>query len=259
MNRRVLEEVFNPSGTPSYTFVKPIEYTRLLAALRVPGTCTVIEGASGVGKTTAVIKAVDELQLRPTWLTAKRIPDQYLIAELPMWRNVGLVVIDDYQSLNACGRDVVSDYWETLNPEDGADATLVILSSSRAPGEPLLNFASDGGQRVEVLTLAANPDDLVLELIEKGENALNVRFAVKAGLVAAAGGNFRVAQMLCRQACLAAGITQYSSQTIEVPVEWIDDLIFDPQQSQQEHLQQIADYFDAKLPEARSQQWVARR
>jgi ABC-type dipeptide/oligopeptide/nickel transport system ATPase subunit len=230
----------------------------LLAALRTPGTCIVIEGASGVGKTTTVIKAVDELQLRPTWLTAKRILDQYLIAELPMWRNVGLVVIDDYQSLDACGRAVVSDYWETLKPEDGADATLVILRTSRA-GEPLLEFVSDGGQQSEVLTLAANPDDLVLELIEKGENALNVRFAVKAGLVAAAGGDFRVAQMLCRQACLAAGITQHSSQTIEVPVEWIDDLIFDPQQSQQEHLQQIADHFDAKLPEARSQQRVAHR
>lgn len=32
-----LEEVFKVSGLPTHTFVKPVEYTKLIVALRTPG------------------------------------------------------------------------------------------------------------------------------------------------------------------------------------------------------------------------------
>ncbi len=51
-----LQQVFVLSGVPVYTFVQPVEYIQLLVALRTAGRGIVIEGPSGIGKTTAVMK-----------------------------------------------------------------------------------------------------------------------------------------------------------------------------------------------------------
>lgn len=59
-----LEEVFKTSGVPTYTFVEPPEYTKMLVALRTKGRSLIIEGPSGIGKTTCVQKAIDEVGLR---------------------------------------------------------------------------------------------------------------------------------------------------------------------------------------------------
>lgn len=55
-----LQDVFVLSGIPQHTFVQPVEYTRLLVALRTPGRSVVVEGPSGIGKTTAVVNAISE-------------------------------------------------------------------------------------------------------------------------------------------------------------------------------------------------------
>lgn len=43
----LIEDVFKLSGIPTYTFVRPLEYEKLLVALRTPGRGLVIEGPSG--------------------------------------------------------------------------------------------------------------------------------------------------------------------------------------------------------------------
>ena len=67
-----LQDVFVLSGVPEYTFVQPVEYPRLLVALRTPGRSIVVEGPSGIGKTTAVMKAItdDGLNKKVIWLSA---------------------------------------------------------------------------------------------------------------------------------------------------------------------------------------------
>lgn len=57
-----LEEVFKMNGLPTVTFVPPSEYQALLVALRTPGRGIVVEGPSGIGKTTAVSKALEQLK-----------------------------------------------------------------------------------------------------------------------------------------------------------------------------------------------------
>jgi hypothetical protein len=48
-----LEDVFKINGVPTYTFVEPKEYNHLLMSLRAAGRRVVVEGPSGIGKTTA--------------------------------------------------------------------------------------------------------------------------------------------------------------------------------------------------------------
>ena len=52
-----LEDVYKTSGTPTHTFVRPVEYTKLIVALRTKGRGLVVEGPSGIGKTTSINKA----------------------------------------------------------------------------------------------------------------------------------------------------------------------------------------------------------
>ena len=61
METHQLGDVFKLSGVPDLTFVEPLEFTRLVVALRTPGRGVVIEGPSGIGKTSAVTKALDRI------------------------------------------------------------------------------------------------------------------------------------------------------------------------------------------------------
>jgi MoxR-like ATPase len=61
MPNPLLEDVFKRSGLPTYTFVEPAEYRHLKIALRTPGRGVVIEGPSGIGKTTAVRRAAADV------------------------------------------------------------------------------------------------------------------------------------------------------------------------------------------------------
>jgi putative ribosome biogenesis GTPase RsgA len=57
----LLEDVFKISGVPTHTFVAPSEYAGLKVALRTPGRGLIVEGPSGIGKSTAVTRALGEL------------------------------------------------------------------------------------------------------------------------------------------------------------------------------------------------------
>ena len=45
-----LQDVFKDSGVPTYTFVEPNEYIKIVVTLSTKGRCLVVEGPSGIGK-----------------------------------------------------------------------------------------------------------------------------------------------------------------------------------------------------------------
>ena len=116
-----LEEVFKTSGVPSVTFVSPEVYSRLLVALRTPGRGVVIEGPSGIGKTTAVIKGLEHLGLfSRTTRYRSRIPnDRDAISKLPRTKNAGVVVIDDFHVLDDITKKEIGDYVKVLADRGG--------------------------------------------------------------------------------------------------------------------------------------------
>jgi hypothetical protein len=144
-----LEEVFKTSGVPTYTFVKPIEYDRLIVGLRTPGRGLIIEGPSGIGKTTSVLKALEELGLagKTLSLSARKTEDRALIGELPSMTAIGTVLIDDFHRLDDGVKHRVADYLKTLADEETPNSKLLVVGINKA-GDSLVRFAADLNNRI---------------------------------------------------------------------------------------------------------------
>jgi len=216
-----LEEVFKVSGVPTYTFVEPMEYGQLLIALRTPGRGVVIEGPSGIGKTTAVEKALGEL-LRAgdtLKLSARKQDDRDLIAALPTMPDIGTVIIDDFHRLDDEVRQNVADYLKTLADEEREDSKLIVVGINQA-GESLIQFARDLVNRIDVIRFEANPDERVGKLLEQGESALNIRLGNRDSVISGAGGSFYIAQMLAQRTCIDAGLQEAQEKHVETKVSY---------------------------------------
>jgi len=221
MPEPLLEEVFKVSGIPTYTFVKPSEYTKLIVSLRTPGRGLVVEGPSGIGKTTSITKALDELNIAGDILklSARKKEDRELIAAIPGMRDIGTVIIDDFHRLDENVKESIADYMKTLADEEDEKSKLVIVGINKV-GDSLIKFASDLNNRIDTIRFEANPEEKVRELIEKGEAALNITFNTKEEIIAASQGSFHIAQMLCRETCIKTGITQRCKENTELTVSF---------------------------------------
>jgi hypothetical protein len=213
MNGPLLEEVYKSSGVPTYTFVKPVEYQKLFVSLRTPGRGLVVEGPSGIGKTTSIYKALEELgQLEKVLkLTARKQEDRDLIKELPHLEEIGVVIIDDFHRLPDDVKQSIADYMKTLADEEAISSKIVVVGINKA-GDSLVSFARDLNNRVDTITFEANPVERLLELIKKGEQALNISINTALEIASDAHGSFHIAQMLCHETCLLADITEKSNE-----------------------------------------------
>lgn len=138
-----LEDVFKTSGTPTYTFVKPVEYTKLIVSLRTKGRGLVVEGPSGIGKTTSINKAIEETGLNSiTSLSARKKEDLELIQMLPDFSDFGIVAIDDFHVLPNDIKKSLSDYMKTLADEDSVSSKLILIGINKA-GDSLVSFSPD--------------------------------------------------------------------------------------------------------------------
>ena len=202
-----LQDVFVLSGVPQHTFVKPVEYTRLLVALRTPGRSIVIEGPSGIGKTTAVMKAIVEAGVagHVVSLSARKREDVAFIRELPRQLPIGTVLIDDFHRLDNDSKREIADLMKTLADESDAHSKLIVLGITNA-GQSLILFGKDLANRVEVIPFEANPEQKIDELVAKGESALNISINIRDEIIAAAQGSFYIAQMLAYHTCIRSNI-----------------------------------------------------
>jgi hypothetical protein len=205
----LLEEVFKTGGVPTYTFVEPREYADLILNLRTPGRGLVIEGPSGIGKTTAVEKALTRLGLDKsvTKLSARRPKDVEYIESLPELGSVGVVIVDDFHKLQVATRSALADYMKTLADEESPDTKIIVVGINKA-GQNLISFAHDLVNRIDIVPFESNSDEKVRELIDQGCVALNVGLAVEDDIVVASQGSFYIAQMLSREVCKRAGILE---------------------------------------------------
>jgi hypothetical protein len=213
MPNPLLEDVFKRSGLPTYTFVEPAEYNHLKIALRTPGRGVVVEGPSGIGKTTAVRRAASDVGVgeRAQMLSGRNREDQEIIADIPNMRDAGLVVIDDFHRLDDNTKHVIADYLKELADREGSGTKIVLIGINRA-GDSLVHFAADLNNRIDTIHFEVNDTAKVRELISKGEQALNIQIGCANALADDAGGSFHIAQILCHEICLNDGVTESSDQ-----------------------------------------------
>ena len=114
-----LEEVFKVSGVPTITFVEPTDYDALKVSIRTPGRCCVIEGPSGIGKTSSVIKILQELGIEreALQLSGRKASDVALIEALPGMQDIGIVIVDDFHRLPVSTKGAIAHFMKTLADE----------------------------------------------------------------------------------------------------------------------------------------------
>ena len=212
-----LQEVFKIGGVPQYTFVKPSRWTTLISNLRTPGRGLVIEGPSGIGKTTAVKQALAELGRTDTAqiLSARRPKDVEFIEILTETVDFGLVVVDDFHRLSDNLRGSLADLMKALADEESETSKLVIVGINQA-GNTLIKHAPDVTNRLDVIRMEVEPPNKISEMISKGESALNVSIEAKEPIIEGANGSFYVAQLLCNEACTEADILEAPTRTVSV-------------------------------------------
>lgn len=225
-----MEEVFKISGVPTYTFVEPIEYNRICVSLKTPGRGIVIEGPSGIGKTCAIIKALNYLGMDEITekLSARKQNDVKRIEAIIGNTNLGTVLIDDFHRLPPELKHKIADYLKTLADEEIVNTKIVIVGINRA-GETLITFAEDLVNRIDIIKFEVNPESKVQELLEKGEKELNIEINSKNEIVKESNGSFYLAQMLAYETCLYSGLLKRSDElkSISVSLEVIKQTIYE--------------------------------
>ncbi|MDE3797700.1 TIR domain-containing protein [Sinorhizobium meliloti] len=217
MTKYRLHEVFKVSGVPTVTFVHPARFAEVMVSLETPGRCMILEGPSGIGKSTLIEKALDATGIRESalMLSARKADEVDLIAELPSMGAIGTVIVDDFHRLDDRIKASLSDYMKVLADTGDSSSKLILIGINKA-GQQLVYHAHDLGLRLDVFRLESNPDEKIHELIEAGERALNVRFLDRDKIAAKAQGSFQIAQLLCHKLCVLSTVIETQTSELEI-------------------------------------------
>ena len=105
--------------------------------------------------------------------------------------------------------------------------TKLILIGINKAGQQLINFGADVGLRIDIFRLEANSPEKILELVAKGEEALNISIENKADIAERAVGSFQITQLLCHKLCVLDAVTSTQDQTkvIDKPIDAVVETV----------------------------------
>lgn len=206
----LLEDVFKRQGIPTFTYVEPGRYGEIRLSLRAPGRCVIIEGPSGIGKSTVVEKALQSLGRNEDALvlSARKPADIPLIEELVGGGKLGLVIVDDFHRLPEDLKAKIADRMKVIADEGDAAVDKLILVGINKAGVSLVKFAPDIATRIDIFRLESNSDEKIRELIRLGEEQLNISIPSADDIVNRSQGSFQIAQVLCYSLCAKEGVDQ---------------------------------------------------
>ncbi len=225
-----LEDVFKLSGLPTVTFVEPTRYNEILIALRTEGRGVIIEGSSGIGKTMCVKHILNKLGLTDKcyYLTPRNPDDNELISAFTSWDrdNLGVIIIDDFHMVPLECKVKIGNLMKVLADEENTKSKLILIGIN-STGKSIVDNINDLLTRVSIFSMESNPDDKILELIEKGEHALNIAITDKNAIVKQSCGSFYICQDICHRLCAHAGIldTQYRPTKVNECLTAITEII----------------------------------
>ncbi len=235
-----LEEVFNEARCPEVTFVLPKQATFIRSSIKTHGKHITITGPSGSGKTTLITTLLKEAnianhelfilngrafsnfesyeQLLATAIgcgAARAEIDRYLVANR-------FIVIDDFHHLSPNVRQQISKELKLWH-ESGIRFILIGIASSHSE---LTGGDAELGIRNDPFEIKTQDPEFVLELIAKGEKALNFTFSeeLRNDIVQTSNGVPSIVQVICRMCCVATGISDSKAEKeriVSVPLKEI--------------------------------------
>jgi TIR domain-containing protein len=210
-----LYKVFKSSGVPDVTFVERRNFSHFKLSMEQPGRGVIIEGPSGIGKTTALKKADPNIEI----LSARNPEHVERLSNLRKWHNKA-IAIDDFHRLPKSLSEQLIDYLKYLADYE-IPGKKIIIAGIPQTGKRLIDVSFDIATRIDIFKLSRVENHIILEMIEKGEDALNVKFSRKSEIVQAASGSLNIAQMLCFHLCALQDInsTQKSTVMIDIDIE----------------------------------------
>lgn len=212
-----IEEIFKVTGVPTHTFVEPSEFGQLKVALRTSGRGVVVEGPSGIGKSTAVTKALEALELDKdvAKLSARNPQDVEYLELLPEIGAFGTVVVDDFHRLDDVTKARIADLLKVTADTEDVHRKLIVIGINDA-GRALIEAAPDLSNRIDVIPFEAEPEAKIEELVAAGERAANVVLTARSKIIEKASGSFFIAQLLCLEACIQADCLEAPETRVEI-------------------------------------------
>lgn len=234
--------VFRTTSMPTHTLVETPQLHDLRYEMAVPGRLLVVEGPSGIGKTVAAknacawITAHGHRPWETTYLNVKEPSDVSRIDALlqqPTAALRGFTIIDDFHDLDAEHKRRLGNHAKALADRDGQEAKLVFVGIPRVR-ESLARDVPDLGSRMTTVRIRRVEVAHIRELIEKGEQALNIEFVHRARLAVGAQGSFIVAQRLCETAVRKAHVwdTQRTQRRLDFDVPQLLPSVLDSLQAE---------------------------
>lgn len=212
-----LEEVFKMNGIPTHTYVQPDNFPNLLVSIRTPGRGVIVEGPSGIGKTTAVEKAIDQIYpgVSVLKLSARRPKDIEYIDYVLQNQDFGIAIIDDFHKLDNQRKSKYAEKMKLMADEEDVKNKIVIIGINKA-GDTLISFAADLNNRLDIHRFEENRPEKIKEVVELGERALNIQIGIKEEIANSSFGSFYIAQMLCHQTCVRASIMETAEKPFKI-------------------------------------------
>lgn len=206
---RPLTDIFRTTGVPDLSFVAPAQLPELVTRLKVKGEGLVVDGPSGIGKTTAVRKALQSVALTARWLSGTSEPDVdalegVLRAGPAAWS--GILVVDDFHRLAQANQRRVASFLKAV-ADNGGPGKVVVIGVNPV-GTSLVQDFPDVAGRFRVVAMRSQPDAKIADLVDRGGQAANLVFDARDDLVRAAAGSFYTAQMLCLEAAALDGVRE---------------------------------------------------
>ena len=216
-----VEDVFRTSGVPTVTYVQPKEYLSLKVAIRTKGRCVVVEGPSGIGKTTAIHKVLDSLEITDEYrmLSARKANDLEEIRQISRGEFSGIVIIDDFHRLEQDIKQAISDVMKAIADDSDENKKIIVIGINRV-GDSLVHFSPDLNNRISTIRFEINSDEKVVELIRAGEKALNIHINNISDIVQNSRGSFHIAQLICQKVCIQSNVDRTCIEPTDVKVSY---------------------------------------
>lgn len=221
---RRIDDIFRTDGVPSDTLIEPEQLGRIQSELGAPGRGLVVEGPSKVGKSTAVLVALERLGFpagdpRTRVLKGTSLDTAALLQALAETkRHKRHLIIDDFHRIkDQAQRQLIANAMKEMADQRGP-GKLTVIGINPVAGT-LVDLLPDLDGRFWVVRMDRQPDTKIAALITAGERAGNLRFRPADELITAADGGVYIAQLLCREAALQRGIDRVPDQIASIDVD----------------------------------------